>query len=532
MKFGFEHDGFSDDENEQTPLLAGGNVAPTLDPVVAESTTIETTKPSSTDGDHVSFEATPSPDATENSSPLPERATSDKPLPVGQIVFLCIARVVEPIAFFSIFPYINQMCQRNGNLQPSDTGFYSGLIESLFSLTQMCVMIFWGRLSDRFGRKPCLVISLFGIAFATTLFGFAQTIWQMVLFRCAAGIFAGTIVTIRAMITEHSTARTQARAFSWFAFSGNLGIFFGPLIGGALADPNKQYPQVFHQVPFFKQYPYALATLATGAIALIAAILSAVFVDETLPPTSKSSKKPDPESNDGSNTTTQESEEETSALAILRSPGVPSVLYIYSHVMVLGLAYTAVAPVFMYEPIDIGGLGFSSLHISLFMALTGASQAVWLLLIFPPLQHRIGTGGVLRLCTYSWPFFFLCVPLLNLVLRQHTHATTTLFWILCPLVLSVGVGVSMAFTAVQLALNDIAPGPRTLGTLNALALTLVSGLRAVTPGVFPSLFAWGVRNQILGGYFAWLVMIVVAAGLCVGIRYLPEKAEGRVYEEI
>lgn len=53
----------------------------------------------------------------------------------------------------------------------------------------------------------------------------------MVFFRCCAGIFAGTIVTLRTMITENSTPKTQARAFSFFAFSGNVGIFLGPLLG-------------------------------------------------------------------------------------------------------------------------------------------------------------------------------------------------------------------------------------------------------------------------------------------------------------
>lgn len=53
----------------------------------------------------------------------------------------------------------------------------------------------------------------------------------MILFRCLAGVFAGTVLTVRAMLTENSTKATQARAFSYFAFAGNLGIFVGPLIG-------------------------------------------------------------------------------------------------------------------------------------------------------------------------------------------------------------------------------------------------------------------------------------------------------------
>lgn len=54
----------------------------------------------------------------------------DKPLPRTQIFLLCYARLVEPIAFFSIFPFINQMIWETGGLEEADVGFYSGLIVS------------------------------------------------------------------------------------------------------------------------------------------------------------------------------------------------------------------------------------------------------------------------------------------------------------------------------------------------------------------------------------------------------------------
>jgi hypothetical protein len=54
---------------------------------------------------------------------------------------LCYTAVVEPIAFFGIFPYINFMIEKVGNVEKEEVGFYSGLIESLFSATQMCVMV-------------------------------------------------------------------------------------------------------------------------------------------------------------------------------------------------------------------------------------------------------------------------------------------------------------------------------------------------------------------------------------------------------
>jgi MFS family permease len=153
------------------------------------------------------------------------------PLPRTQILLLCCARVVEPIAFFSIFPYVNSMIEHVGSVDQTDVGFYSGMIESLFSLTSMCVMIFWGKAADKWGRKPVLVFSLSGLALATTLFGMSQSIKQMIFARCFAGMFAGTVVTIRAMVSENATKHTQAQAFSYFALSGSIGIFGGQLIG-------------------------------------------------------------------------------------------------------------------------------------------------------------------------------------------------------------------------------------------------------------------------------------------------------------
>jgi hypothetical protein len=69
------------------------------------------------------------------------------PLPRTQIFLLCYTAIVEPIAFFGIFPYITFMIEKVGNVDKKEVGFYSGLIESLFSATQMCVMILWGKVS-------------------------------------------------------------------------------------------------------------------------------------------------------------------------------------------------------------------------------------------------------------------------------------------------------------------------------------------------------------------------------------------------
>lgn len=482
-----------DRADENTPLLAAGDVAPTADPEISEATTLN--------------EQSPSDDP------------ADKPLPRGQILLLCYARFIEPIAFFGIFPYINQMAQENGNLPRTDVGFYSGLIESLFSLTQMSVMMFWGNAADRLGRKPVLVFSLAGVTLATVIFGMAKTIWQMILFRCLAGLFAGTIVTIRTMIAEHSTSKTQARAFSLFAFTGNIGIAVGPLIGGALADPAHQYPKLFGGVQFFLDYPYALPSFAIAFIGLTSVFTSAFFVEETL--------KTKPSANGSADGTESGPPKPAplSTMELLKSRGVGLALYVYGHVFLLAFAYTAIVPVFWYTPVPLGGFALTSLQMSLLMGLNGVAQAIWILLVFPPLQHRIGTTGVLRVCAIAYPVFFIANPIFNAILRSGND---TLFWALAPATLAVGCGISMSFTAVQLAVNDVAPTPQVLGTLNALSMTMVSGIRAFSPALFTSLFALGARwaeRQWLGGYAIWALMVALAAGFTVVSRFLPDYDE-------
>lgn len=448
------------------------------------------------------------------SGTFPENAVGEpdeddgRPFPKWQIFWICFARLVEPMAFFSIFPYINQMAQENGHLDTADAGFYSGLIESLFSLTQAIFMIFWGKASDRLGRKPILVFSLAGVTIATSLFGFSKTIWEMILFRCAAGIFGGTIVTMRTMLAEHSTPRTQAVIFSWFAFSSNIGICVGPLIGGALADPAGQYPGTFGHIKFFQDYPYALSSLVVGALGFISVLTSAFFVEETL--------KRGPGSEDG---VVKPKTEGRGILDIIKAPGVGMVLYVYGHIMMLALGYTAILPVFWWTPIDLGGFEFSPLQISLMLAVNGISQASWLLLVFPPLQHRWGTNKVLRVCGIAYPVFFALCPLGNLLLRTgHDKA----FWYSAPPLLAIGSGISMSFTAIQLALNDVSPSPAVLGTLNALALTATSILRSFAPAAFASLFALGARTQWLDGYAIWILMLAIALGFTAVARFMPQ----------
>jgi hypothetical protein len=76
------------------------------------------------------------PHASKEGAPVPrdsqrDDTKDDSPLPLSQIFLLCYARLVEPVAFFTIFPFINKMIWETGNLKEEDVGFYSGLIVTI-----------------------------------------------------------------------------------------------------------------------------------------------------------------------------------------------------------------------------------------------------------------------------------------------------------------------------------------------------------------------------------------------------------------
>ncbi|KAK3094293.1 hypothetical protein LTR53_019448, partial [Teratosphaeriaceae sp. CCFEE 6253] len=129
-------------------------------------------------------------------------------------------------------------------------------------------------------------------------------------------------------------------------------------------------------------------------------------------------------------------------LEVLRSPGVGMVLYIFGLTMLLSLAYTAVSPVFMFTSIRQGGFGFSDQDIAIFLAVAGMSQAVWMLAAFPPLQKRLGTGRLLRICVGLQPLMMVQFPLFNELLR---NGYSRVFWIVFWPCLALGSGVAMMF---------------------------------------------------------------------------------------
>lgn len=107
-------------------------------------------------------------------------------------LLLALCRICEPIAFMSIFPYAYFMVESFGITQDkAQISMYTGMVTSSFAFMECLSGIFWGRLSDRIGRKKVLLGGLFGTGLSMLLFGFAKNLPMALVARALGGLLNG-----------------------------------------------------------------------------------------------------------------------------------------------------------------------------------------------------------------------------------------------------------------------------------------------------------------------------------------------------
>eukprot|EP00966_Prymnesium_polylepis_P225599 5218981-Prymnesium_polylepis.1 len=114
---------------------------------------------------------------------------SDAKFPWPAIFILLACNLTEPIVMAVLFPIAPFMV---GDWVPQDDiGTWAGLLTSVFNLASVPAGIYWGRLSDRVGRRPCMTVLLCGSAVSIILFGLSRSLVQATLARCLGGLFSG-----------------------------------------------------------------------------------------------------------------------------------------------------------------------------------------------------------------------------------------------------------------------------------------------------------------------------------------------------
>ena len=174
---------------------------------------------------------------------------SKKPASIG-IIFLVL--FVDLVGFSILFPLFGHMLeyyskQDSGILSWAmghvDVWFpaadywqraalFGGLIGASYALLQFIAAPFWGRLSDRIGRRPILLISCTGSTLAYLIWIFADSFALLLFSRLLAGMMTGNVAAANAAVADISTPATRAKGMGFLGMAFGLGFILGPMIGG------------------------------------------------------------------------------------------------------------------------------------------------------------------------------------------------------------------------------------------------------------------------------------------------------------
>ena len=146
--------------------------------------------------------------------------------PDARLVVLMVAAFVDMVGLLMVIPLLPFYA-----LDLGASGLTVTLLVASFSVAQLLSAPLWGRFSDRYGRRPALLVGLFASAVAYVVFAYADSLWLLFLSRLVQGAGGGTVVVIQAYVADATRPENRAKSLGWLSAATNLGVAIGPVFG-------------------------------------------------------------------------------------------------------------------------------------------------------------------------------------------------------------------------------------------------------------------------------------------------------------
>jgi len=188
----------------------------------------------------------------------------------GKLFVLIITNFVDMVGLLMVIPLIPFYAMDLGG-----GGMVVAVLVSSFTAAQLLSAPLWGRFSDRYGRRPALLVGLTAAAIAYVVFAYATSIWLLLLSRIVQGAGGGTVGVIQAYVADSVEPQNRAKALGWLSAATNVGVAIGPALGSAALTMGRSGPG-----------------LAAAALCLINIFFAWRFLRESRDMTEVSEKKP------------------------------------------------------------------------------------------------------------------------------------------------------------------------------------------------------------------------------------------------
>ncbi|KAJ7484262.1 major facilitator superfamily multidrug-resistance, DHA1 sub-family [Mycena latifolia] len=474
-------------------------------------------------------------------------AQASTPLPKLQLTIAILIQAAEALSATVIFPFVPQFVRDTGITGGDErkTGYWAGVLESVFFVAEFLSVYSWGRASDRFGRRPVLLLGPLGLAFALIGFGWSKNFGSLVVFRCAQGVFNGNIGVVKTVMAEIADSSNLAQIMALIPLAWSSGSTLGPIIGGLLSDPEERWPNSFGKFRILRENPYLLPCAAVGLLSLSFFFLGLVGLKESSPMILARRKReklrisastdPTLTTNliagdrptygaiagaDVTDTPTESGrpdtrvDEELPTMRELLVPRLVIPLLNYGFFCFSQTAFQVLFPLMYSTSIENGGLGFSPYQIGVTRGIWGVMNTFFQLFLAARLIRRFGAK---RTYMFAFANFIICIgayPLLSFCARR-SQKVDGIVWMVVVIQLISNLAISMSYSSIQLYIVNSSPRPSALSSTNSLAQMVSTILRALAPFIASALFALSLELNLAGGYMVYILLLgVVVAGIC------------------
>ena len=187
------------------------------------------------------------------------------------MIFILITVFIDVLGIGIIIPILPELIKDFAGGSTALAGRWFGVLAASYALAQFIFAPVLGSLSDRVGRRPVILIALFGLGVDYIIMGFAPTLGWLFVGRLLAGVMGASITTANAYIADVSKPEDRARNFGLIGVAFGLGFIFGPALGGFLGG-------IDLRLPFF----------VSAGLALVNWLYGFFVLPESLPPEKRS----------------------------------------------------------------------------------------------------------------------------------------------------------------------------------------------------------------------------------------------------
>ncbi len=181
--------------------------------------------------------------------------------PKSAIIFILITICLDSIGLGIIIPSFPALISETAHVPLGEASKYFGWVLGAYALMQFVFSPLIGNLSDRYGRRPILLLSVLGMGLDYLVMYFAPNLFWLVLGRAISGIFGASFTSASAYIADISTAENRAQNFGMIGAAFGIGFVIGPAIGGLLSDFGSRMPFLVASLFSMANFIYGLIVL-------------------------------------------------------------------------------------------------------------------------------------------------------------------------------------------------------------------------------------------------------------------------------